>query len=164
MVSDQSKLSSPQRVDSLTSQSTSAAPAQGCRALRHVARSRCASTSFEPNGRRYEDANPRQTKLGDLGEQMGAIHSLDLTSAVTHLLVGDIDTAKYKHVAKARPEIHVLSPEWISAVREAWIEGGSVDVDSLNKQYRLPTFSRLRICVTGFSDCTFIAHRARDTV
>jgi len=87
---------------------------------------------------------------------MGATHSLDLTSSVTHLLVGDIDTAKYKHVAKARPEVHVVKPEWIKAVRDAWVEGDSVDVAALTEEYRLPTFYNLNICITGFEDRTLL--------
>lgn len=84
---------------------------------------------------------------------MGAIHRLDLTTDVTHLIVGNIDTPKYKHVAKERPDIRVLRPQWIEAIREAWTDGGDVDVDGLVEQYRLPTFSDLQICVTGFEDC-----------
>jgi len=85
---------------------------------------------------------------------MGAIHKLDLTSDVTHLLVADIDTPKYKHVAKARPDIYVLKPDWIQAVRSVWVQGGSVDIDALAEEYRLPTFHGLRICVTGFDEGT----------
>ena len=83
---------------------------------------------------------------------MGAIHKLDLTSDVTHLVVGDLNTLKYKHVAKERPDIHVLKPEWINAVRDAWIQGGLIDVTGLTEQYRLPVFYKLNICVTGFDD------------
>ncbi|GAB7339286.1 hypothetical protein MBLNU457_5940t1 [Dothideomycetes sp. NU457] len=89
--------------------------------------------------------------LGDSAQEMGAIHSLDLTSAVTHLLVGNIDTAKYKHVAKARPDIKVLRPEWITAVRDAWIID-DVNLPALTEEYRLPPFYNLNICITGFDD------------
>ena len=83
---------------------------------------------------------------------MGAIHKLDLTSDVTHLLVGSITTTKYRYVAKERPDVRVLRPEWIGAVRESWIEGGDVDVESLEKEHTAPTFFGLNICVTGFGD------------
>lgn len=94
-----------------------------------------------------------QTVLANVASDMGAIHRLDLTTDVTHLIVGNIDTPKYKHVAKERPDIHVLKPQWIDAIRQAWTEGGDVDVDRLVEQHRLPTFSDLQICVTGFEDC-----------
>ena len=84
---------------------------------------------------------------------MGAIHKLDLTSDVTHLLVGDPDTPKYKYVAKFRPDVKCLCPEWVEAVRKSWIEGGETDVEALETQYKLPVFVGLRICVTGFEDC-----------
>ncbi len=87
---------------------------------------------------------------------MGAVHKLDLTSDVTHLLVGNIDTAKYKYVAKERQDIHVLSPAWLEAVRASWMEGGDTDVAALEEQFRLPPFAGLQICVTGFDDCTYL--------
>ena len=83
---------------------------------------------------------------------MGAVHKLDLTSDVTHLIVGDTDTPKYKYVAKERPDVKCLSPNWIEAVRLSWIEGGETDVEALELQYGLPTFMGLKVCVTGFED------------
>ena len=85
---------------------------------------------------------------------MGATHKLDLTSDVTHLIVGDTDTPKYKYVAKERPDVKCLLPEWVDAVRQSWMEGGDTDVGALEVQYKLPTFAGLRICVTGFEDRT----------
>lgn len=92
-----------------------------------------------------------RSALGDSAQEMGAIHSLDLTSAVTHLLVGSIDTAKYKHVAKARPDVKVLRPEWITAVRDAWLID-DVNLPALTDEYRLPALYDLDICITGFDD------------
>lgn len=85
---------------------------------------------------------------------MGGVHKLDLTADVTHLIVGSIITPKYQYVAKDRPDIKVLDPRWVDAVRDAWMEGGDVDVAGLEQQYRLPTFAGLQICVTGFGDMT----------
>jgi DNA replication regulator DPB11 len=93
-----------------------------------------------------------QIRLTDLAKQMGAQHALDLTGEVTHLIVGDSNTPKYKYVAKERPDIIVLDPAWIDAVREAWIDGGDVDVQGLERIYRCPTFAGLKICITGFND------------
>ena len=93
--------------------------------------------------------------MANIAVQLGATHKLDLTSDVTHLLVGDIDTPKYKYVAKEREDVKVLRPGWIEAVRQSWIEGGETDVGELEKQYRLPPLSGLTICVTGFEDLAF---------
>ncbi|KAK3721539.1 protein kinase activating protein dpb11 [Vermiconidia calcicola] len=93
-----------------------------------------------------------RTKLVDAATQMGAVHKLDLTSDVTHLIVGSITTAKYRYVAKERPDIKVLHPNWIEAVRESWMEGGDVDVAFLEKEHHIPPFTGLQICVTGFDN------------
>lgn len=83
---------------------------------------------------------------------MGAVTKLDLTSDVTHLIVGNIDTPKYKYVAKERQDIKVLRPGWVEKVRESWLEAEETDVAALEEEYKLPTFYGLQICVTGFDD------------
>lgn len=88
---------------------------------------------------------------------MGAVHKLDLTSDVTHLIVGNVDTPKYKYVAKERPDVKVVLAEWVDAVRDSWMQGGDTNVAALEEEYRVPTFFGLRICLTGFEDskCNF---------
>ena len=93
-----------------------------------------------------------QSELASVACQMGAIHKLDLTSDVTHLIVGDTDTPKYKYVAKERPDVKCLLPEWVGAVCESWMTGGYTDVRALEIRYRLSTFAGLRVCITGFDD------------
>ncbi|KAH9826574.1 twin BRCT domain [Teratosphaeria destructans] len=93
-----------------------------------------------------------RTRLADIASELGAEHKLDLTSDVTHLIVGRTTTAKYRYVAKERPDIKVVQQEWIEAVRQSWMEGGEVDVAGLEEQHKLPVFHNLRICVTGFQD------------
>ena len=90
--------------------------------------------------------------LADIAAGMGAAHKLDLTTDVTHLLVGDIETPKYKYVAKERPDIKVLRPEWVEAVQQSWMQGGDTDVEVFEQEYKLPTFLGLRVSVTGFED------------
>lgn len=90
---------------------------------------------------------------------MGATIKLDLTSDVTHLIVGSINSAKYRYVAKAREDVKVLSPEWLEALRTVWMTGDDVDVAALETEYRLPTFYGLKICLTGFDDRTGTAIR-----
>ncbi|BCR89974.1 BRCT domain protein [Aspergillus chevalieri] len=94
----------------------------------------------------------QRTELATIASQMGAIHKFDLTSDVTHLLVGETNTPKYKFVARERPDVKVLKPEWIQALRESWMQGGDTDLRTLEEQYKLPTFSGLSICITGFED------------
>lgn len=93
-----------------------------------------------------------QMRLADVAQQMGATHKLDLTGEVTHLIVGDVDTPKYRYVAKERPDIVVLNPAWIDAIREAWMDGDDVDVQGLERIHRCPTFTGLKICITGIPD------------
>jgi DNA replication regulator DPB11 len=81
---------------------------------------------------------------------MGADHKYDLTSDVTHLVVGEVDTSKYKYVAKERPDVKVVLPAFVDAVKESWMKGGGTDVEALELEHRVPTFHELRICVTGF--------------
>lgn len=88
---------------------------------------------------------------------MGADHKLDLTSDVTHLLVGDANTPKYKYVAREREDVKVLRPEWIEAVRDTWMQDDGIDLNALEAQYKLPTFAGLTICITGFDDLGFRA-------
>ncbi|KAF1933265.1 uncharacterized protein M421DRAFT_193164 [Didymella exigua CBS 183.55] len=84
---------------------------------------------------------------------MGATIKLDLTSDVTHLIAGNADSAKYRYVARLREDVKVLSPGWLEALREVWMEGDDgMDVAGLEKQYRLPTFFGLKICLTGFDN------------
>lgn len=94
--------------------------------------------------------------MAEAAIQMGAAHKLDLTSDVTHLIVGDSNTPKYKYVARERADIKVLQLEWVEAVRQAWMQGGDVDLEALEEEYRLPTFAGLKVCLTGFEDCEFI--------
>ncbi|KAF2468948.1 uncharacterized protein BDR25DRAFT_289946 [Lindgomyces ingoldianus] len=94
----------------------------------------------------------QRTALAQIGAQMGATIKLDLTSDVTHLVVGNINSAKYRYVAKSREDVKVLAPEWLEALRTVWMEGEDVNVVELEDEYRLPTFFGLKICLTGFDN------------
>ncbi|KAI9671341.1 MAG: hypothetical protein M1831_004250 [Alyxoria varia] len=83
---------------------------------------------------------------------MGAVHKVDLTADVTHLIVGNTDTPKYRYVAKERPDIKVLTPEWLDTVRDSWLQGGETDVLALEEEHTLPSLLGLQICVTGFDN------------
>ena len=90
--------------------------------------------------------------MAEIAQEMGAVHKLDLTSDVTHLIVGNIETPKYKYVAKERPDIKALRPEWIYAVRDRWLKGDEVDVQALEEEWKCPPLACLQICVTGFEN------------
>ncbi|KAL4998688.1 BRCT domain-containing protein [Aspergillus recurvatus] len=94
----------------------------------------------------------QRTELASIASQMGAGHNYDLTSDVTHLIVGETSTEKYKFVARERSDVVVLRPDWIEAVRQSWMQGGDTDIHALEEQYRLPTFFGTVICITGFED------------
>ena len=83
---------------------------------------------------------------------MGAQVKLDLTSDVTHLIVGNSNSAKYRYVAKAREDVKVLLPEYIHALQKVWMEGEDPKLEELEEQWRLPTFYGLKICLTGFEN------------
>ncbi|CAO2655228.1 Nn.00g102920.m01.CDS01 [Neocucurbitaria sp. VM-36] len=98
-------------------------------------------------------APEQRAQLGAIGAHMGATIKLDLTSDVTHLIVGSTDSAKYRYVARSREDVKVLSPAWLGALREVWLQGDdNVDVALLERKYRLPTFFGLKICLTGFDN------------
>ncbi|ETN45091.1 uncharacterized protein HMPREF1541_09967 [Cyphellophora europaea CBS 101466] len=105
-----------------------------------------------------------RTRYAEYVTQMGAEHKLDLTSDVTHLLVGDADTPKYKYVAKEREDVKVLKPEWVDAVRERWMEAKHIDLNALHAQYRMPTLAGLKICITGFDDLSFRAQLQKNVL
>ncbi|KAL2838807.1 hypothetical protein BJY01DRAFT_32462 [Aspergillus pseudoustus] len=93
-----------------------------------------------------------RTEIVSVASQMGAEHSYDLTSGVTHLLIGEINTPKYKFVARERSDVVVLRKEWVEAVRQSWIKGGDTDIHALEEHYKFPTFFGLAISITGFED------------
>lgn len=86
-------------------------------------------------------------------QEMGAEHKYDLTSDVTHLIIGSVATNKYQYVAKERPDVKVLLPSFVEAIREAWLVDAEPDVEALEIDHRAPALFGLRICLTGFEDC-----------
>jgi DNA replication regulator DPB11 len=86
---------------------------------------------------------------------MGGEYNVDLTSDVTHLLVqvGHVLTEKYRYVAANREDVRVLQPAWLEAVRQSWVTGEKFNLQALEKEYKLPIFAGLSVCLTGFDDC-----------
>jgi hypothetical protein len=119
---------------------------------RHPARATRTSVFPAPTA---HGSHSLQAQLASIATQMGAAIKLDLTSDVTHLIVGSTDSAKYRYVAKCREDVKVLAPAWLEALRHVWLEGeDEMDVAGLEDRHRLPTFFGLKICLTGFDDRT----------
>lgn len=93
-----------------------------------------------------------QTEIAAYAKQMGAIHRYDLTLDVTHLIVGTYDTPKYRYVAKERPDVTPMTIEWIEAMRELWMNDQEINMEALEKEHKLPTFTSLRFSMTGCDD------------
>jgi DNA replication regulator DPB11 len=83
---------------------------------------------------------------------MGAVHKYDLTPEVTHLIVGEYNTPKYRFVARERPDVEPMTVTWIEAIRELWINDQEVDFEALQKNHRVPTFHSLKLSMTGCDD------------
>ncbi|KAI1121960.1 hypothetical protein F5Y10DRAFT_255112 [Nemania abortiva] len=111
----------------------------------------------------------QRTEIAQRTHDMGGVHKYDLTPDVTHLIVGDYNTAKYRHVAKERPDIKPMAAGWIEAVRRLWVEAQEIDFAALENTWQLRTFEagggiphspnppererqRLVCCLTGFED------------
>jgi DNA replication regulator DPB11 len=83
---------------------------------------------------------------------MGAECSYDLTLKATHLIIGATNSPKYNWVAKERPDMKVLFPGFVEAMREIWMSGEEANVPELEEQYKVPALFGLRICITGFNN------------
>ena len=59
-----------------------------------------------------------KTDIGTKVADLGGDHKYDLTPNVTHLIAGDYDTPKYRHVAYERPDIKAMDAQWVEAVRD----------------------------------------------
>ncbi|CZT41048.1 related to S-M checkpoint control protein Rad4p [Rhynchosporium secalis] len=96
----------------------------------------------------------KRTQLAEYAKQMGAAHTYDLTLDVTHLIVGEYDTPKFRYVAQKRLDVLPMTIGWIEAVRELWINDQEIDLPLLEQQHRMPTFKSLRFSMTGCDDPT----------
>ncbi|KAH8672514.1 BRCT domain-containing protein [Tricladium varicosporioides] len=91
----------------------------------------------------------KRTQLAEYAQQMGAIHRYDLTLDVTHLVVGDYNTPKYRYVAKERPDVKPMTTDWVEAARELWINDKAIDLEALEKEHTLPVLRGLKFSMTG---------------
>lgn len=111
----------------------------------------------------------RQAEIITKVEQLGGSHAFDLTPQTTHLIVGEHDSEKYRHVAKERPDVRPMVAGWVSAVCNLWKNDEPIDFATLEKKYTLRPLEtsggvldpetgeegqrgRLVCCITGFED------------
>ncbi|KAK0719074.1 BRCT domain-containing protein [Apiosordaria backusii] len=97
--------------------------------------------------------------------ELGGLHKYDLTPECTHLIVGNYDTPKYRHVAKERPDVKPMATAWVGAVRDLWVRDAEIDFAALEKEWQMRTFEKnggnldpnhprgqLLCCTTGIED------------
>ncbi|RDA94538.1 hypothetical protein CP533_2748 [Ophiocordyceps camponoti-saundersi (nom. inval.)] len=105
----------------------------------------------------------QRTDIANKVAELGGIHKYDLTPDATHLIVGDYNTPKYRHVARERPDVRAMAASWIEAVSERWRnDDEDMDLDLLEREHTLRPLERcgrgaedgcpstLLICLTGF--------------
>lgn len=125
------------------------------------------TTSLTSQADRVHNARP-QSLIARKTDELGGIHKYDLTPDVTHLIVGEYDTPKYRHVAKERPDIKAMAVGWVDAVRDLWVRDEQIDFRALEKEWCLKAFetgggaiddnqkvgprTTLNCCLTGFDD------------
>ncbi|KAF5024730.1 hypothetical protein F66182_3162 [Fusarium sp. NRRL 66182] len=111
-----------------------------------------------------------RTSIAAKVAELGGIHKYDLTPDVTHLIVGDYDTPKYRHVARERPDIKAMDAAWVEALSDLWKNDDEIDYRQLETKYQLKPLEKrgidptvqaqggetardsLLICLTGFGD------------
>ncbi|OAA40983.1 BRCT domain-containing protein [Metarhizium rileyi] len=84
----------------------------------------------------------QRTDIAQKVAELGGIHKYDLTPDVTHLIVGDYDTPKYRHVARERPDIKAMDAIWIEAMTELWKNDDDIDFLALEKKHQLKALER----------------------
>lgn len=85
-------------------------------------------------------------------QAMGARTKLDLCSDVTHLIVGEINTAKYKYAAKNRADLKLMQQSWIGDMHAAWLEGRDINVGDWEATNACPAFFGTDLCLTNFHE------------
>jgi hypothetical protein len=83
---------------------------------------------------------------------MGAVHRYDLTPDVTHLIIANYATPKYRFVAKERPDVRPMTVRWIEVMRKLWCEDQEIDFEALELEHTLPTLATLKFSMTGCDD------------
>ncbi|KAI0327027.1 hypothetical protein GY45DRAFT_1257833 [Cubamyces sp. BRFM 1775] len=91
-----------------------------------------------------------KTSMFKLALELGAQTMSDLTDKVTHLIAAEPGSAKYRCALANR--IPIMHPSWITESHKVWLRGDDVDVEESIRQYRLPPFAGVVLCVSGIED------------
>lgn len=92
-------------------------------------------------------------------QEMGATCLGDLTTDVTHLVVNDPDSEKYRYAARHRSDMVFMRADWIAAMHGRWLEGhDDLSLADFERRFALPVFFCARVCVTNLDP------RAREEV
>lgn len=85
--------------------------------------------------------------LTQYARELGARVEGNLTEDVTHLIADRPGSQKYRFALDLG--MHIVSPDWIHAVRNAWLQGDDVDAHQLEQQHLLPPLSNTIICFSS---------------
>ena len=96
------------------------------------------------------------TGLGDVKQsltqyarELGARVEGNLTEDVTHLIADRPGSQKYRFALELG--MHIVSPNWILDLRDAWLSGEDVDAEQLEHQHQLPALSNTTICFSALT-------------
>ncbi|SPO20864.1 related to DNA topoisomerase II binding protein [Ustilago trichophora] len=88
-----------------------------------------------------------KSSLTQYARELGARVEGNLTEDVTHLIADRPGSEKYRFALELG--MHIVSPEWILDVREAWLSGEDVDAQDLERKHQLPALSNITICFSA---------------
>ncbi|KAL4399717.1 protein kinase activating protein Dpb11 [Malassezia pachydermatis] len=93
---------------------------------------------------------PDKRELMTMAEQMGARVTANLTSDVTHLVASRPGSDKYR--AAVQFHMHVVRPEWLYRIREAWLAGDDhMAWEAWADEWRLRPLEGLCIALSGIA-------------
>lgn len=87
--------------------------------------------------------------LTQYARELGARVEGNLTEDVTHLIADRPGSEKYRFALDLG--MHIVHPDWIMRVREAWLQGEDVDAEELEQQRQLPALSNTVICFSALA-------------
>lgn len=88
-----------------------------------------------------------KSTLTQYARELGARVEGNLTEDVTHLIADRPGSEKYRFALELG--MHIVSPNWIVQVRNAWLSGEDVDAEHLEQQHQLPALNNTIICFSA---------------
>ncbi|KIY66758.1 hypothetical protein CYLTODRAFT_491227 [Cylindrobasidium torrendii FP15055 ss-10] len=83
-------------------------------------------------------------------KELGAQTENSFMTHVTHLIADTHGSDKYK--CAVRHAVPIMLSTWITECYEVWLRGDDVDLQKSLTKYRLPVFTGLVLCISGFED------------